>query len=528
MALLLFFCINLIISKAIQKFNELFYEKVDIFYCSGRCYADICVHNVTFFCFLDILNHLFYNLNNKGGAFVNKKIVITSALLLVLLFALCSCSMTERNITFVLGDGREDVVTKVTINSALYEPEPLDENVSFGGWFLDEECTIPYLSKNILEDLTLYARWVSKGTKSVTFVFDNGKPNVTYFYEGGISEPMEPTKEGFVFGGWIDAATSKAFDFSAEPTSNLVLKAKWNKAPTGLTVTFDPCNGDEKSVYTVVFGGTMHAPAAPEKEGYTFAGWYNDVNYSSPYDFSMPIRESKILYARWSLGSTDFGNYIATEAMLSTLRIETYRYNLGMIGQVNGSYTSNGSGVIFRYADGKYYCLTNDHVVKLDSDYEYTSYSVFDCYGNKYEAQLIATDPAYDLAVLCFEKSKELSVATLASANAGAGTLIASVGNPNGMINSVTYGIVGKYDIIDLENSDSGEVSFAVGWHNAPVDHGSSGGAVFGENMTVVGINFAAGSNSDGEFLYGFFIPAEKVLEFISSLDLLNENIEEQ
>ena len=53
------------------------------------------------------------------------------------ILSVTSCAMTEHTVTFVLGDGREDVVTTVTMNSGIYEPESIREGYYFGGWFTD-------------------------------------------------------------------------------------------------------------------------------------------------------------------------------------------------------------------------------------------------------------------------------------------------------------------------------------------------------------------------------------------------------
>lgn len=449
---------------------------------------------------------------------MKNRFVIFSLLLLVTILSVTSCAMTEHTVTFVLGDGRKDVVTTVTMNSGLYEPESIREGYYFGGWFTDEELTVPYISKNIVDDLTLYARWVSKGEKSVTFVFDNGQPSVTYFYDDYLTPPKDPEREGYIFGGWINASDSSLFDFSMPSESNLVLKAKWNEVPAGVKVIFDPCNGDDAATYSTTYGGLIETPPIPERTGYTFSGWYADKYYNAPFDFSTKITESVTVYAKWTLGGIAFGNGIATDLIKSTLYIENYRYNVGFVGQVTSSNTSRGSGVIILEKDGFYYCLTNDHVIKTDPEYARERYTVYDCYGNEYEAALVNSDPGCDLALLRFAKVRELKVAELAVSNAHSGTLIASVGNPGGMINNVSYGYISKYDASLPDSDGSVDMDFAVGWHNAPVDHGSSGGAVFGADMKLVGINFAAGSNTDGEFVCGFFIPIEIVREFLKSI----------
>ena len=66
------------------------------------------------------------------------------------------------------------------------------------------------------------------------------------------------------------------------------------------TVAFDTNGGSGNTVVSVVSGKTVTAPAAPTREGYTFAGWYTAKNGGSKYDFSKPVTGNLTLYARWT------------------------------------------------------------------------------------------------------------------------------------------------------------------------------------------------------------------------------------
>lgn len=68
--------------------------------------------------------------------------------------------------------------------------------------------------------------------------------------------------------------------------------------PAQHTVTFDAANGSETTTDTVNDGGTVTAPAAPEKIGYVFKGWFNG---DTEYDFSQPVTDDVELTAHWGI-----------------------------------------------------------------------------------------------------------------------------------------------------------------------------------------------------------------------------------
>ncbi|WP_210090096.1 InlB B-repeat-containing protein [Paenibacillus turicensis] len=72
------------------------------------------------------------------------------------------------------------------------------------------------------------------------------------------------------------------------------------------TVSFNSQGGSEvASLTNVSSGGTITAPQAPTKEGYTFAGWYKDIEWESVWNFAEDKVTSDVtLYAKWTKNST--------------------------------------------------------------------------------------------------------------------------------------------------------------------------------------------------------------------------------
>ena len=138
-----------------------------------------------------------------------------------------------------------------------------------------------------------------------TIIFDpnggtlNGKQSVIIVEGMPVPEPEAPTKSGYIFDGWYsDADTSIPYDFDTPATSSFTLYAKWTAK--SWTVTFQPDGGTEIDSQSVANCNKAVKPDNPEKEGYTFEGWYSDTDTSIPYDFNSPVIADITLYAKWT------------------------------------------------------------------------------------------------------------------------------------------------------------------------------------------------------------------------------------
>ncbi|EAE1812382.1 LPXTG cell wall anchor domain-containing protein [Listeria monocytogenes] len=123
-----------------------------------------------------------------------------------------------------------------------------------------------------------------------------------------LTEPAEPTKEGYTFIGWYDAKTGgNKWDFSTDkmPAEDMTLYAQFSI--NDYTATFDV--DGKKTTELVNYQSMLSAPAEPTKEGYTFTGWYDAKKGGNKWDFAtgkMPARDMT-LYAQFSINK-----YVAT------------------------------------------------------------------------------------------------------------------------------------------------------------------------------------------------------------------------
>jgi len=157
--------------------------------------------------------------------------------------------------------------------------------------------------------------------------------------------------------------------------------------------------------------------------------------------------------------------------------------------------TSLGSGVIVSSSG---YILTNNHVVEAADEIEIAFPD-----GKKLLAKIVGSDPDTDLAVLRVE-AKDLPAITFGSSDSLlVGDIVLAIGNPFGVGQTVTSGIVSA-----LGRSGLGINVFENFIQtDAPINPGNSGGALIDARGNLVGINTAIFSRSGGSMGIGFATP---------------------
>jgi serine protease Do len=168
---------------------------------------------------------------------------------------------------------------------------------------------------------------------------------------------------------------------------------------------------------------------------------------------------------------------------------------------------SLGSGVIISQ-DG--YIVTNNHVVENSDSIVVT----LPDNTKEYKAKLIGTDPKTDIAVIKIEAENLNSIKFANSSDAKIGDIVFAIGNPFGIGETVTQGIVSALNrsgigINEYENFIQTDASINVG---------NSGGALVDSRGFLVGINTAILSRSGGNHGIGFAIPSNSVKRVASSL----------
>ncbi|MFZ1390136.1 MAG: DegQ family serine endoprotease [Dokdonella sp.] len=159
---------------------------------------------------------------------------------------------------------------------------------------------------------------------------------------------------------------------------------------------------------------------------------------------------------------------------------------------------SLGSGVIVDAAKG--YVLTNNHVTQGADDIEVTLHD-----NRTVKARVIGSDPDTDLTVLQIPAENLQALTLAASKNLRVGDFVVAVGDPFGLGQTVTSGIVSALDRTGL--SRGGYQNFIQ--TDASINPGNSGGALVNLRGELVGINSMIFSPSGASVGIGFAIPSD-------------------
>ncbi len=165
-----------------------------------------------------------------------------------------------------------------------------------------------------------------------------------------------------------------------------------------------------------------------------------------------------------------------------------------------------GSGVIVT-EDG--YILTNNHVVKGAEEIKVILYD-----KREFKGKVVGTDPRTDLAVV---KIDAKNLPTLSFGDSGklkAGDIVLAIGNPFGLNQTITMGIVSAVGRSNIGLSDFEDFIQT----DAAINPGNSGGALVNGSGELVGINTAIFSTSGGYMGIGFAIPSDMAKSVMDSI----------
>ena len=155
-------------------------------------------------------------------------------------------------------------------------------------------------------------RFLKKINYTVSFNVNGGTETAQQTVVNGktVTKPADPTREGFVFVGWYaDAEYKVPFAFGATPVSaDTTVFARWSeKTATGVehSVKLDANYADAGVLAELTtMGGKLFDLPTPEREGYTFGGWWvsqesNGEKLSYKYEEGALLDASTTLYALW-------------------------------------------------------------------------------------------------------------------------------------------------------------------------------------------------------------------------------------
>ena len=149
-------------------------------------------------------------------------------------------------------------------------------------------CPMKDIEKDIKEAITI--TFDTKGGSKIE--------SITIDKDTELTLPKEPTRDGYVFKGWVDKNETPIYNkvLLAEDTT---LYAVWEKDATNnkITITFDTKGGSKIDSITIGKDTELTLPKEPTRDGYVFKGWV-DKNETPIYD-KVLLAEDTTLYAVW-------------------------------------------------------------------------------------------------------------------------------------------------------------------------------------------------------------------------------------
>ena len=222
--------------------------------------------------------------------------------------------------------GAEDSVLSIDYGAEIHLITPTRTGFSFEGWFNESSCENEFLLTHMpANDVTIYAKWENIDY-TLTYVLnyeDAENQQQTYNYADEIVL-LEPTREGYLFIGWYNEAEClNQFEITSMPDNNLTVYAKWEIRAFLLTFNMNYADGIN-IVQNNDYLETIIKPEDPTREGYTFAGWYNESACVTEFTMTQMPASDTVVYAKWNINSYTL-TYELNYDNLTTQ--ETYNYN---------------------------------------------------------------------------------------------------------------------------------------------------------------------------------------------------------
>ncbi|MGI0046458.1 MAG: S1C family serine protease [Nitrosotalea sp.] len=204
---------------------------------------------------------------------------------------------------------------------------------------------------------------------------------------------------------------------------------------------------------------------------------------------------------------TDLFEKIQDSVVQITSKVNTTDNTIIINGQpLSSQSTRLGSGFIY---DKQGDIVTNNHVVEGSSTVNVTFID-----GNTYTAKVVGTDPDNDIAVIqIIDNFSDESLAPLTLGNSSdlqVGQQVIAIGNPFGLSDSMTTGIVSAIGRL-LPNQDSGYSIPDIIQVDAAINPGNSGGPLLNLQGQVVGMNSAIKTDTGDFSGIGFAIPSDTI-----------------
>lgn len=226
-------------------------------------------------------------------------------------------------VTFDFGvEDAENYEVSVEYNKTVDAPSedkyPENEGFTLYNWMTAKENgTVVSFPYTVTGDTTFYADWVSDEQGLFTVTIDLNQEELENTYDpitvaGGdkITSAQLPNLrtayDGYIFNGWsltADAAENDIIEFPFTPEGDVTLYANWTQRELSVRYSYnDFTHDDDEYFLTQKVMGREYASepeAVPEREGFTFIGWYDAYAGGTKVEFPAMITATTTYYAYW-------------------------------------------------------------------------------------------------------------------------------------------------------------------------------------------------------------------------------------
>ena len=208
---------------------------------------------------------------------------------------------------------------------------PVRPGYVFKGWSVDEQIYQPGASYTITKDTVFTAEW---------------NPEYTYQFEGSEAKTIEngkkitiadaPEAEGCTFAGWSDGTNTYQVGDVYEITDNVTFTAVWNVTVTYVSKYSQPAKDVIKKGDSLVLPTLDH-------DGYSFGGWFADVDADAPVESPYTVDANITLTASWTKNPVTYS--ISGVPTTGWGLVEVYVYNEAE-GRENGEFLGTNNHAV--------------------------------------------------------------------------------------------------------------------------------------------------------------------------------------
>lgn len=213
------------------------------------------------------------------------------------------------SIYFDTNGGTEVEPIKTDGESEISMPDnPTKEGYVFDGWYWDDDVFEDRVTEeslsDVTSDVTVYAKWVED---KFTIEFDsNGGSeidSVTGDIGTEITEPLDPTKDGYDFDGWYtDENLTQSYDFTKMPNEDATVYAKWEPKIYDIDYILNGGTNDSANPATYTVESDTISLNSPTKEYFDFLGWYSEDTFDNEVtEITSESTGDLNLYAKWEI-----------------------------------------------------------------------------------------------------------------------------------------------------------------------------------------------------------------------------------